>query len=116
MSGQAEGELFGQEGGVGLGEFIGVAGEAGAGERFAGGVLEAGEPEAGPLGPVVGDVLQTLGVGGERAEELPGAFEAAELLFGGGGARPRKRARRADALRRIFARFARRHEHRDIHF
>ena len=84
VPGQMDGELFGQEGGVGLGQFVGVAGEAGAGDRLAGGVLEAGQLEVGHLWPVMGNVLQILGVGGELAEERPAAFDVAELLLGGG--------------------------------
>jgi len=84
VAGEVDGELFGQEGGVGLGEFVGVAGEGGTGDDFAGGVLEAGQFEVGHLRPIVRDVLQILGVGGKLAEELPVAFDGAELFFGGG--------------------------------
>ena len=84
VAGEVDGELFGQEGGVRLGEFVGIAGETSAGDGFAGGVLEAGEFEAGHLRPIVRNVLQILGVGGELAEEGPEAFDLAELFFGGG--------------------------------
>ena len=36
------------------------------------------------LRPVLRDVLEIFGVGGELAEELPMAFDRAELFFGGG--------------------------------
>lgn len=79
------GELSGQEDGAGLGEFTGAAGEAGPGDGLAGGVLEAGRFQTGHLRPVTrGDVLQVFGVGGGPDEERPEAFDAAELLFGGG--------------------------------
>src|SRR5208282_6861901 len=82
VAGEVNGELFGQERGVAFGEFIGVTGEGGAGDGFAGGVLEAGQTEVGHLRPVMGNVLQILGVGGELAEELPVAFDVAEMFFG----------------------------------
>ena len=84
VAGQMDGELFGQESGVGLGKLVGIAGEARAGDRFARGVLEAGQFEAGHLGPVMGDVLQIFGVGGKLAEEFPMAFDVAQMLFGEG--------------------------------
>ena len=64
--------------------FRSIADETSAGDGFAGGVLEAGEFEAGHLRPIVRNVLQILGVGGELAEEGPEAFDLAELFFGGG--------------------------------
>jgi hypothetical protein len=42
VTGEVDGELFGQKGGVGLGEFVGLAGEGGPGDGCPGGVLEAG--------------------------------------------------------------------------
>jgi hypothetical protein len=57
VAGQMDGELFGQKGGVAFGQFIGVTGEASAGERLAGGVLEAGQFEVGHGPPVVGNIL-----------------------------------------------------------
>jgi hypothetical protein len=41
-TGKANRALFGQKNVVGLGAFVGVTGEASTGNRFAGGVLEAG--------------------------------------------------------------------------
>jgi hypothetical protein len=82
MAGQVNGKLFGQEGGVGFGQFVGIAGEAGATNRFAGSILKAREFEAGHRKPVVRDVLKVFGIGRELAEELPAAFDRAELLFG----------------------------------
>lgn len=82
MAGQENGKLFGQEGGVGFGQFVGVAGEAGATDWLASGILEAWEFEPGHGEPVVRDILEVFGIGGELAEELPAAFDRAELLFG----------------------------------
>src|SRR5688572_21176480 len=84
VTGQVDGELFRQESGVALGEFIGVAGKGGAGNDFTGGVLEAGQLEAGHLEPVMRDVLQILGISRELAEEFPMTLDRAELLFGDG--------------------------------
>ncbi len=83
VAGQVNGELFGQEGGIGFGEFIGIAREAGAADRFAGGVLEARQSESCHGGPVMGNILEVLGIGRELAKELPVAFDRAELFFGG---------------------------------
>ena len=40
VTGEVDGELFGQEGGVGLGEFVGVAGEGDAADDLADAPLE----------------------------------------------------------------------------
>ena len=84
MKSQVGGELFGHEDGVTFGEFVGVGGKAGAGDDFARCVLEAGQAVAHHLGPVVGDILQVFGVGGDLAKESPLSFDGAELFFGGG--------------------------------
>ena len=83
VAGQVNGELFGQEGGIGFREFIGIAGEAGTGDRLAGGVLEARQFESCHRGPVMGDILEVLGIRRELAKESPVAFDRAKLLFGG---------------------------------
>lgn len=83
VAGQGNGELFGQEGGVGFGEFIGIAAEAGAGDLLAGGVLEARQFESGHRGPIIRNVLEVLGIGRELEEELSVAFDRAELFIGG---------------------------------
>ena len=82
VAGQVNGKLFGQEGGVRFGQFVGITGEAGTTDRLAGGVLKAREFEAGHREPVVRDILKVFGIGRELAEELPAAFDRAELLFG----------------------------------
>ena len=84
MAGEVDGELFGQEGGVGFGEFVRIAGEAGAGDWLAGSILEAREFKPGHLQPIMGDVLEIFGVGGKLTEERPEAFDRAELFFGVG--------------------------------
>ena len=75
-------ELFGQEDRVSFGEFIGVGGEAGAGDDFPSGILEAGQSEAHHLRPITGNVLQEFGVGRELAKEFPGPFYGAQPFFG----------------------------------
>ncbi len=89
VTGQGHRQLFGQEGGIAFGPFIGITGKAGAGDGLADGVLEAGQVEVGHLRPVMRDILEILGVGGELAKEFPVAFDRAELLFGGGFLFPR---------------------------
>lgn len=81
VAGQVNGELFGQEGGVGFGQFVGVTGEAGAGDRLAGGILKTRQFEPRHGQPIVGNILQVFGIGGELPEEFPVAFDRAELLF-----------------------------------
>ena len=89
MTGQVYRQLFGQKGGVAFGQFIGIAGEAGAGDGFADGVLETGQVEVGHLRPIMRNILEIFGVDGELAEEFPVAFDRAQLFFGGGFLFPR---------------------------
>ena len=75
VAGQVNGELFSQEGSVGFGQFVGVTGEADAGDRLARGILKTGEFQMSHGQPIVGNVLQVFGIGGELSEEFPAAFD-----------------------------------------
>jgi len=64
VTAEVDGKLFGQESGVGLGKFIGIAGEGGAGNRFARGVKAGLLPP--PRPPCPPEVRTVLFAGADR--------------------------------------------------
>jgi hypothetical protein len=47
-----------------------------------GSVFDDGQIEGLGLGPVVGDIVEVLGVSGDLLEQTPGSFDVGEVLFG----------------------------------
>ena len=82
MPSQMGADAFGQQGGVGFADFIGITDEGQTADDFPDRILEARQPEALHLGPVDGDVLQVLGVGAKLLEQPPGFLHRAERLLG----------------------------------
>jgi len=60
---------------------LGKGPEQQAAADFAGGVLDGGEIEGLGLGPVAGDIVEVLGVGGDLLKDAPGGFDVGEVLF-----------------------------------
>src|SRR6187401_3406160 len=83
MQSQMSAELFGQENGVAFGELVGIAGEASARDNLTRGILKARQSQTHHLYPVTGNILQEFSIRRELAEELPGPFDHAKLLFNG---------------------------------
>lgn len=73
----AEGEEF-----TGLGGAQGSVGEElQAAADLAGGVLDGGQAARLHLGPIMRDIVEVLGVGGDLLEERPGAFPLRQVLL-----------------------------------
>src|SRR5260370_29456292 len=81
----ATGEVLldaGDEGGAGgRGEALGKGPEQQLAAHLAGGVLDGGEVEGLSLGPVAGDIVEILGVGGDLLKDAPGGLDVGEVLF-----------------------------------
>jgi len=70
------------EQGAGLGRALGsVSEELQATAHLAGGVLDEGQAARLHLRPVVRDIVEVLGVGGDLLEQGPGFFQRCEVLF-----------------------------------
>jgi hypothetical protein len=75
-------DVFGEEGGVDEGSFVGEAEEGEAGGDVARGVLEGGEAFELHLEIILGDVVEILRVVVDLLKEGPFAFDGAEVLLG----------------------------------
>jgi hypothetical protein len=73
---------LGEDRGVGQAEFVGEAEEQQARRHVAGGVLVTGEPAALQADPVLGDVVEVLGVDVDLLKEPPAFFDLAEASLG----------------------------------
>lgn len=71
----------GENGAGGGGATLGKGPEQQAAAHVAGGVLDGGQIEGLGLGPVVGDIVEILGVGRDLLEDAPGGLDVGEVLF-----------------------------------
>jgi len=60
---------------------LGESPEQQSAAHVAGGVLHGGKSEGLGLRPVVRDVVEVLGVGGDLLEDAPGGFDVGQILF-----------------------------------
>ncbi len=65
----------------GRGTGLGKGPEQQAAAHFASGVLDGGQIEGLGLGPVAGDIVEILGVGGDLLKDAPGGLDVGEVLF-----------------------------------
>src|SRR5260370_38763255 len=72
----------GEDGTGGGGTALGKGPEQQAAAHFAGGVFDSREIEGLRLRPVAGDVVESLGVGGNLLKDAPGGLDVGEGLFG----------------------------------
>jgi hypothetical protein len=71
----------GEDGAGGSGAALREGPEQQAAAYFAGGVFHSGQIESLSLGPVAGDVVEILGVGGDLLKDAPGGLDVGEVLF-----------------------------------
>src|SRR5260370_3929989 len=72
----------GEDGTGGGGTALGKGPEQQAAAHFAGGVFDRREIEDLGLGPVAGDIVEVLGIGGDMLEDPPKGLDLGEVLFG----------------------------------
>jgi len=65
----------------GSGAALGEGPEQQSAAHLAGGVLHGGQAKGLRLRPVVGDVVEVFGVGGDLLEDAPGGFDVGKVLF-----------------------------------
>src|SRR5258708_24481417 len=71
----------GEDGTGGGGTALGKGPEQQAAAHFAGGVFDRREIEDLGLGPVAGDIVEVLGIGGDLLKDAPSRLELGEVLF-----------------------------------
>jgi hypothetical protein len=81
MIGQMGADPFGQQAGVGFGDFVGVAHQTKPTDHLAHTVLIARQAQTHHLRPVEGNIGQILGIGHQLAEEFPAAFDLPQTLL-----------------------------------
>src|SRR5258708_33535499 len=71
----------GEDGTGGGGTALGKGPEQQAAAHFAGGVFDRREIEDLGLGPVAGDIVEVLGIGGDLLKDAPSGLDVGEVLF-----------------------------------
>ena len=71
----------GEQGAGGSRTALGKGEEEQAAAHLAGRVFDDGQIEGLGLGPVVGDIVEVLGVSGDLLEQTPGGFDVGQVLF-----------------------------------